>query len=109
MHASLALAPKTSSRGGRYPYVLCLSSRKFMGHVADYTNASNAGNGVRWYYSLPPGAYLVQTPVSWKHYDKYYVVVRDTGEIERVDDKTAKNVARDQRSRSGEKKNSIYI
>lgn len=88
MYGSLALQPKLSSRGGRWPSVMTTDGRTVRG-VYDYSNASRAGFGVVVYYALPPGVYKVKDTISWKHDRKYYIAVHDSGEIEEISEEQA--------------------
>lgn len=61
--------------------------RKFLKGKKDYTHANSKGSrGVFVYYLLESGnLYEVLSPVSWKRSERYFCIVTEDGEVERVD------------------------
>ena len=57
--------------------------RKVYGRT-DYSKANGVGSrGVRIWYVLPPGRYLVHAPESWSSTDKYICTICESGEVRR--------------------------
>lgn len=60
--------------------------RKFLKGKKDYTYSNSKGSrGVYVYYLLESGnIYEVKSPVSWKRTERYFCIVTEDGEIQRV-------------------------
>ncbi len=60
--------------------------RDFIKGNRDYAKANSKGSrGIYVSYFLSPGIYEVKHKTSWKHTEKYYCIVTDKGEIEKID------------------------
>jgi len=62
-------------------------SRQFLKPKKDYAKSNNKGSrGVYFYYILESGyIYQVSSPITWKRTEKYFCIVSDDGEIQRVE------------------------
>lgn len=53
--------------------------REFVKGVYDYTYATQKGKNVWVYFALGPGLYEVYYPTSWKHEERYFIIVDEDG------------------------------
>jgi hypothetical protein len=95
MYASLSLPMKLNSRASiiKKPWVARIDGtcevykyrRVFMKSIKDYTYSAKSGRGTEYYYQLPPGIYEVCYPYSWKHDERYFMVVTSEGQMGRIE------------------------
>lgn len=60
--------------------------REFVKGNRDYAKANSKGTrGIYVSYFLDPGVYEVKHKTSWKHTERYFCIVTDSGEIIKID------------------------
>jgi len=64
--------------------------REFMRFRRDFSAASSTGNRGIWrYYALEPGVYQVNERTSWKHVRRYFILVREDGTYQEINQSEA--------------------
>lgn len=80
----------SSYYGGRQPWVARLTGiderwgfkREFIQGIYDYSHGKrHHTRGVFIYWALPPGLYEFSRPKSWKHHERFFGRVTETGQI----------------------------
>lgn len=62
--------------------------RQFLESKRTYARSNSTGSrGVELWFTLDSGClYEIKKPLSWKCFDRYFCIVKDDGEIERIQD-----------------------
>lgn len=69
-------------------------ARDFVKPKTDYRLANSKGTrGVTLWYVLPPGLYEVSAWHSWRGHERYFVLVGGAGEVDRISDHEAREMA----------------